>query len=265
MLKVIKNLATLATTVEHVESGSDTAITKISNGNPADPETITGSDYRINWIFDDYRYFVNCLVLFGVSSDLYGGYVEVLHNPSLTGAAYSSFTGMESLTYIEGPTVVVPWEFGNIGSSRNDPNIMMKITGPSGYGTGYIGEVAFGIAEEPRLNYQWGIDRVDTSPIIKHTTIAGVDWISQRSDIAQKIFTLEWNNYLNDQDLYQMRQWWQHTNKGADPLVVIPDEQRLNEAYFCRMPESFNEIEYFYRQRSPGSIEFTEAVSYEAP
>lgn len=254
------------TTVKIVESGSSTTTTGISDTQPGNKITFTGSDLRLSVDIGDTITPADCLGFFGLSSSLAGGTINVKHSDS--DPAYADFTSFSYEQDIpkDSDRVFFPLDTeGYRGINAYARYMLIMITPPSGYSSGYLGEVAVGLAETPTFNHRWGSTVARIGSTIEHISIGGTRWAYETNKIFQHTHSLSWaDRALTEQDRWQVRDWWERCNRGLYPVLLVPNDQAVNECYLSTMPTDISIIEDFCGQFST-TLEFRELIAYEEP
>jgi len=267
MLRVMIDRCLDSETLIKTQTTAGAALPELQDGDPSNTIAIAAAKEILVYFTGDSSRCrpVNGLALFGISSGLIGGTVGVqCQEGSPIGGDWGAGTYTAE---IGSDRLWLP--FDETGQHVTTPSgyyeyWMITVTPPSG-GSGYLGEVCLGLFEQPVLNFGWGRSRSQVGSITKLNTIGGIEYAYQRNQIVRNNISINWDSSANDQGIHQIRRWYDDTQKGLDPLVIVPDDNiQSDNCYYCRMPSDISEVEQFLLQNST-SLSFVEAIGYEEP
>ena len=208
---------------------------------------------------------VNCIALFGLSSDMLGGRIEIIKHVDIPVAGDWPATGSYTYSFdIYGDRVYCPLpEIGYDATNKNFYRYYLCLITPGATTAPTMSELAIGLTEAPCFNYQWGRTHQQGCQIEAQRTVAGIEYRHQRNAIYKNDFEIQWES-MSEQGIYQVRRWWSDVGGGLYPVVLIPDDNRIGDkCYYSYLPKDVAEVERFCDQRGFG-LQLSEAIGYEA-
>lgn len=262
MLRMMIDVAADATITTEIPAG--TSLSQLGDRNPGNP--VTGVSAALKVCVDlgsSGMVPVNCLAIFGLSPEMIGGTVGVQRQTSTPIAGHwgvGTYTADISSDRLWLPFDEEGWDVANDAYFRY---WMVTITPPDS-ATGSVGEVCLGLTKTPGLNYHYGRTHAQAAPVTVHETLGGVRFAYQRSKIARNSLSLQWAGSPDEQQLANMTYFWQDTERGLYPFVLIPDDSdRMEGCYYVAMPPGLSNTEDFLNTFSYG-LDLTEVVAYES-
>lgn len=242
------------------ETTGGASLSSLADRNPANT-TAVAAELKVLITLPNTTTPVSCVSLFGISSGLYGGSVNIKQMASApAGGDWASYTYTADIE--RDRNLWIP--FNSVGyDSTYYKYIMVSVTPPSG-GSGYLGEVACGLLQAPIFNYTWGRSQSMTPLQVKHQTLGGITYAYGHQRWLKADHVLNWDNYLTDQAIYQMRRWYTETENGLYPCIFIPDDTvRTGQGvFYSRLDTPLTDVEAYFSQYS-ASIRLSEAMCFE--